>query len=281
MKKALGKGIKAFIPQEYGILKNEVYAELDIDQLRPNPLQPRLKFEEKAIQELAQSIREAGVLQPIVVVQDDGHYKILIGERRWRAAQKAGLNKIPALIRDIPRDEQLEISLVENLQREQLNPVEIALGYKRMIEELGYTQEEIAEKVGKDRASVANFLRILKLPDVILDSMQNGELSMGHAKALLALEDSRAQIEAANRIKRKSLSVREAEHLVAKVMAKPASSKKRSIDPNLEAVQEELLKALGAKVVISGTPKSGVVRIFYFSLDELNRIHDLIKGART
>ncbi len=280
MKKALGKGIKAFIPQEYGILKNEVYAELDIDQLRPNPLQPRLKFEEKAMQELAQSIREAGVLQPIVVVQDDGHYKILIGERRWRAAQKAGLNKVPALIRDIPRDQQLEISLVENLQREQLNPVEIALGYKRMTEELGYTQEEIAEKVGKDRASVANFLRILKLPDVILDSMQNGELSMGHAKALLALEDSKAQIETAIRIKRKSLSVREAEHLVAKAMAKPASSKKRSIDPNLEAVQEELLKALGAKVVISGTPKNGIVRIFYFSLDELNRIHDLIKGAR-
>jgi len=281
MKKALGKGIKAFIPEEYGILKNEVYAELDIDQLRPNPLQPRLKFEEKAIQELAQSIREAGVLQPIVVVQDDGHYKILIGERRWRAAQKAGLNKMPALIRNIPKDQQLEVSLVENLQREQLNPVEIALGYKRMMEELGYTQEGIAEKVGKDRASVANFLRILKLPEVILDDLQSGELSMGHAKALLALEDSKAQIESANRIKRKSLSVREAEHLVAKVMAKPPSPKKRHVDPNLEAVQEELLKALGAKVVISGTPKNGVIRIFYFSLDELNRIHGLIKGVRT
>jgi len=281
MKKALGKGIRAFIPEEYGILKDEVYAELDIDQLRPNPLQPRLKFEEKSIQELAQSIREAGVLQPIVVVHDDGHYKILIGERRWRAAQKAGLSKVPALIRNIPKEQQLEVSLVENLQREQLNPVEIALGYKRLIDELGYTQEDVAEKVGKDRASVANFLRLLKLPNEILDSLQDGELSMGHAKALLAVENLGTQVELAKKIKRKGLSVREAENLAARLKEKPAPPKKRRIDPDLEAVQEELLKAVGAKVVISGNQKNGIIKIFYFSLDELNRIHGFIKGERS
>lgn len=281
MKKALGKGIKAFIPEEYGILKDEVYAELDIDQIRPNPLQPRLKFEEKAIQELAQSIREAGVLQPIVVVHDNGQYKILIGERRWRAAQKAGLSKVPALIRNIPKEQQLEVSLVENLQREQLNPVEIALGYKRLIDELGYTQEDVAEKVGKDRASVANFLRLLKLPNEILDRLQDGELSMGHAKALLAVENLKTQVELADKIRLKGLSVREAESLVARLQEKPALPKKRRIDPDLEALQEELLKVLGAKVVISGNPKTGIIKIFYFSLDELNRIQGFIKGARS
>jgi len=280
MKKALGKGIKAFIPEEYGILKDEVYAELDIDQLRPNPLQPRMKFEEKAIEELAQSIREAGVLQPVVVVRDDGHYKILIGERRWRAAQKAGLGKIPALIRNIPKEQQLEVSLVENLQREQLNPVEIAIGYKRMVDELGYTQDVVAEKVGKDRASVANFLRLLRLPEEIQNSLQDGELTMGHAKALLAVESAKAQVDLARKIARKGLSVRDAEALVVKLKKTPPAPKRRRLDPNLEAVQEDLLKALGAKVVISGNPKNGVIKVFYFSLDELNRIHGLIKGAR-
>lgn len=281
MKKALGRGIKAFIPEEYGIIKNEVYAELDIDQLRPNPLQPRMKFEEKAIQELAQSIREAGVLQPVVVVRDNGFYKILIGERRWRAAQKAGLSKVPALIRNIPKEKQLEVSLVENLQREQLNPVEVAVGYKRLIDELGCTQEEIAEKVGKDRASVANFLRLLKLPDEIQDKLQDGELSMGHAKALLAVENAKTLVELAKKILRKGLSVREAEVLVARLKEPPRTPEKRRLDPDLEAVQEELLKALGAKVVISGNAKSGAIKIFYFSLDELNRIHRFIKGARS
>ncbi len=281
MKKALGRGIKAFIPEEYGILKNEVYAELDIDQLRPNPLQPRMKFEEKAIEELAQSIREAGVLQPIVVVHDNEHYKILIGERRWRAAQKAGLNKVPALIRNIPKEHQLEISLVENLQREQLNPIEVAVGYKRLIDEIGCTQEDVAEKVGKDRASVANFLRLLKLPNEIQDSLQEGELSMGHAKALLAVDNIKIQADLAKKIIRKGLSVREAETLVAKMKKEPAFPKKRRLDPDLEAVQEELLKALGAKVVISGNVKNGIIKIFYFSLDELNRIHGTIKGARS
>jgi ParB family chromosome partitioning protein len=281
MKKALGKGIKAFIPEEYGILKEESYTELEVDELRPSPLQPRMRFDEKGIEELAQSIRKAGVLQPIIVIPEGEKFRILIGERRWRAAQKAGLRKVPVLIRNIPKEQQLEVSLVENLQREELNPIEIARAYERLTEELGYTQEEVGEKVGKDRASVANFLRLLKLPSEIQESIQDGKISMGHAKILLSVEDSKTQLELVKRIVQKGLSVRATENLVAKFNKQLSPSRKRNPDPNLEAVQEELLKALGTKVVISGNQKKGIINIFYYSLDELNRISEFIKGGRS
>lgn len=281
MKKALGKGIKAFIPEEYGILKEESYTELEVDALRPSPLQPRMRFDEKGIEELAQSIRKAGVLQPIIVIPEGEQFRILIGERRWRAAQKAGLRKVPVLIRNIPKEQQLEVSLVENLQREELNPIEIARAYERLTEELGYTQEEVGEKVGKDRASVANFLRLLKLPSEIQESIQDGKISMGHAKILLSVEDSKAQLDLVKRIVQKGLSVRATENLVAKFNKQLSPSRKRNPDPNLEAVQEELLKALGTKVAISGNQKKGIINIFYYSLDELNRISEFIKGGRS
>lgn len=281
MKKALGKGIKAFIPEEYGILKEESYTELEVDELRPSPLQPRMRFDEKGIEELAQSIRKAGVLQPIIVIPEGEKFRILIGERRWRAAQKAGLRKVPVLIRNIPKEQQLEVSLVENLQREELNPIEIARAYERLTEELGYTQKEVGEKVGKDRASVANFLRLLKLPSEIQESIQDGKISMGHAKILLSVEDSKAQLDLVKRIVQKGLSVRATENLVAKFNKQLSPSRKRNPDPNLEAVQEELLKALGTKVVISGNQKKGIINIFYYSLDELNRISEFIKGGRS
>ncbi|MCJ7564522.1 MAG: ParB/RepB/Spo0J family partition protein [Candidatus Aminicenantes bacterium] len=281
MKKALGKGIKAFIPEEYGILKEESYTELEVDELRPSPLQPRMRFDEKGIEELAQSIRKAGVLQPIIVIPEGEQFRILIGERRWRAAQKAGLRKVPVLIRNIPKEQQLEVSLVENLQREELNPIEIARAYERLTEELGYTQEEVGEKVGKDRASVANFLRLLKLPSEIQESIQDGKISMGHAKILLSVEDSKAQLDLVKRIVQKGLSVRATENLVAKFNKQLSPSRKRNPDPNLEAVQEELLRALGTKVAISGNQKKGIINIFYYSLDELNRISEFIKGARS
>lgn len=227
MKKALGKGIKAFIPEEYGILKEESYTELEVDALRPSPLQPRMRFDEKGIEELAQSIRKAGVLQPIIVIPEGEQFRILIGERRWRAAQKAGLRKVPVLIRNIPKEQQLEVSLVENLQREELNPIEIARAYERLTEELGYTQEEVGEKVGKDRASVANFLRLLKLPSEIQESIQDGKISMGHAKILLSVEDSKAQLDLVKRIVQKGLSVRATENLVAKFNKQLSPSRKR------------------------------------------------------
>jgi ParB family chromosome partitioning protein len=281
MKQALGKGIKAFIPEEYGILKEETYAELDIDQIRPNPLQPRTKFNEASIDELARSIRESGVLQPIIVVSEEGHYKILIGERRWRAARKAGLKKVPVLIRSIPKKHQLEVSLIENLQREELNPIEISLAYKRLIDDLGYTQENVAEKVGKDRASVANHLRLLKLPLEIQDLVSDGKISMGHAKVLLGLDDPREIVALARGIIAKGLSVREVEALLARAKKETPAPKNRKTDPNLEAVQEDLLRVLGTKVTIDGTSKRGFIKVYYFSLAELNRVFELIKGARS
>lgn len=281
MKKALGKGIKAFIPEEFGILKDEKYSEVDIDLVKPNPDQPRVDFRDAAISELAQSIREAGVLQPIVVVPEAGRYKIIIGERRWRAAQKAGLKKIPVLVRHIPRGQQLEISLIENLQREELNPIEIAAAYQRLIDEFGYLQADLAEKVGKDRTSVTNTLRLLKLPAEIQGDLREGFLSMGHARALLAVEEASDQLDLARLIRKKGLSVREVEKIAAKRKPGPGKTKKAAKrDPNLESVQEDLVKAFGTKVAIDGTAKKGVIKVYYFSLEELNRLFDLIKRVR-
>jgi ParB family chromosome partitioning protein len=281
MKKALGKGIKAFIPEEYGILKDEKYAEIDIERLKPNPLQPRTKFDEKAIDELARSIKEAGVLQPILCVPEDEYFKILTGERRWRAAQKAGLQKVPVLIRNIPQEQQLEISLIENLQREELNPIEIARAYQRLIDELNYTQQDVGDKVGKDRTSVTNFLRLLKLPGEVQEGLKDGRISMGHARALLAVEVPEAQVKLCRKIIKKNLSVRDVERLVSKRKPSAAPLRRAKSDPNLEALQEDLLRFLGTKVDIAGNQKRGVIKIFYFSLDELNRIFELIKGVNS
>lgn len=281
MKKALGKGIKAFIPEEYGILKDEKYAEVEIGELKPNPLQPRMMFDERAIDELALSIKEAGVLQPILCVPEEGYFKILTGERRWRAAKKAGLRKVPVLIRNIPETQQLEISLIENLQREELNPVEIAHAYQRLIEELSYSQQDVGEKVGKDRTSVANYLRLLKLPEEVQESLKEGKISMGHARALLAVDIPELQVKLCRKIIKKSLSVRDVEKIVAGPRRPTAGPPKAKPDPNLEALEEDLLKFLGTKVDIVGNYKNGVIKIFYFSLDELNRISELIKGVHS
>jgi ParB family chromosome partitioning protein len=276
-RKALGKGLKAFIPEEYGILKEERYAELEIEQLKPNPLQPRLKFDKESLDDLARSIKESGVLQPVIVVSEGNHYRIVVGERRWRAAQKIGLRKIPSLIRSMPKVQQLEASLVENLQREDLNPLEIALAYQKLAQELDYTQQEIAEKVGKDRASVANYLRLLTLPKEIQDNLADRKISMGHARALIAVEDPKLQISLSRQIIQKQLSVRDVEKNVNRLKQSPPSQKKRSPDPDLKALQEQFVKLLATKVSISGSQKKGCIKIYYFSTDELNRIFEQIK----
>jgi ParB family chromosome partitioning protein len=278
-KKALGKGLGAFIADEFSILKEERFAEIEIDEIRPNPFQPRLKFDDQSIEELARSIRESGIVQPVIVTPEDDHYKIIVGERRWRAAQKAGLRKVPVLIRNIPREKQLEISLIENLHREELNPLEIAQAYQRLIDDQGYTQQEVAEKVGKDRTSVTNYIRLLKLPQEIQDHVNGGIISMGHARALLALEEASAQLYACRQVVDKSLSVRNTEKLVTKLKERPPRTQRHLEDPDLRALQEEMLKALGTKVLISGSRTKGVLKIFYFSLDDLNRIYDRVKGA--
>lgn len=279
-KKALGKGLKAFIPEEYEILKEERFAYLEIEKLKPNPDQPRQNFNSNSIKELSQSIKESGVLQPVVVVPEEKYYKIILGERRWRAAQELGIEKIPALIRKLPKQKQLEASLIENLQREDLNPMEIANAYKKLIEELDYTQQELAEKVGVDRTSVTNTLRLLKLPEEIQKELANNKLTMGHARALISFENPEVQISLSREIIKKNLSVREVERRINKIKKAP-QKRKEPTDPDLLALEEALVKSLGTKVSISGNRKKGIIKLFYYSTDDLNRIYERIKGANT
>jgi ParB family chromosome partitioning protein len=279
IKKALGKGLGVFLPDDYGILKDERYAEVDIEEVSPNPLQPRMRFNPDSIEELAQSMRESGVIQPILVVPEGETYKIIVGERRWRAAQKAGLKKIPVLIRQVPKERQLEISLVENLHREDLNPLEIAHVYQRLIQELGYTQDEIAARVGKDRTSVANYLRLLNLPELVQNYLSDNKITMGHARALLALEEAESQIALAREIVHQNLTVRDVERMISGRKNQRPAARKPESDADLRAVEEELVKALGTKVTIAGNRKKGTIKISYFSLDDLNRIYGKIKGG--
>ena len=278
-KKALGKGLGAFIPDEFSILKDERFAELEIEDVKPNPFQPRMRFDDQTIDELAQSIRETGIVQPVIVAPEDDHYKIIVGERRWRAAQRAGLHKIPVLIRNIPKEKQLEVSLIENIHREELNALEIAQAYQRLIDDHGYAQQELADKVGKDRTSVTNYLRLLKLPQEIQDRLTEGVISMGHARALLAIEEPATQLYACRQVIDRSLSVRNTETLVNRLKKKAPRAQRSLADPDLHALQEEMLKVLGTKVVVSGNRNKGVLKIYYFSLDDLNRIYDRIKGV--
>jgi len=278
-KKALGKGLGAFIPDEFSILKDERFAELDLEVVKPNPFQPRTRFDDQTINELAQSIKETGIVQPIIVAPEDDHYKIIVGERRWRAAQRAGLRRIPVLIRNIPKDKQLEVSLIENIHREELNALEIAHAYQRLIDDHGYAQHELADKVGKDRSSVTNYLRLLKLPQEIQDRLGDGTISMGHARAMLAIEDSVTQLYACRQVIDKNLSVRNTEALVNRLKQKAPRAQRSLADPDLHALQEEMLKILGTKVLVAGNRNKGVVKIYYFSLDDLNRIYDRLKGV--
>ncbi|MCX6568619.1 MAG: ParB/RepB/Spo0J family partition protein, partial [Candidatus Aminicenantes bacterium] len=240
---------------------------------------PRTRFDDKTIDELAQSIRETGIVQPVIVAPEDDHYTIIVGERRWRAAQRAGLRKIPVLIRNIPKDKQLEVSLIENIHREELNALEIAHAYQRLIDDHGYAQHELADKVGKDRSSVTNYLRLLKLPQEIQDRLADGTISMGHARAMLAIEEPATQLYACRQVIDRNLSVRNAEALVNRLKKRTPGAQRSLADPDLRALQEEMLKILGTKVLVAGNRNKGVVKIFYFSLDDLNRIYDRIKGA--
>lgn len=279
-KKALGKGLGVFLPDDYGILKDERYAEVDIAAVVPNPVQPRLKFDPRSIEELAQSIRETGIIQPLLVTPEDDHYRIIVGERRWRAAQKAGLKKIPVLIRSIPKEKELEFSLIENLHREDLNPLEIAHVYQRLTEELGYSHEEVATRVGKDRTSVTNYLRLLSLPPAVQEYLAENKISMGHARALASLENAELQEALARKILDRDLTVREVERLVARLKKGPIKPRQKEFDPDLKAVEEDLIRTLGTKVAISGSQKKGMIKIFYFSLNDLNRVYEKIKGER-
>jgi ParB family chromosome partitioning protein len=279
-RKALGRGLSALFTQINPIESELV--EVAIDQLDPTADQPRQMFRDERIEELAQSMRTNGVLQPLVVRRNGERFQIIAGERRWRAAQRAGLHKVPCVIKNVPDENILEISLIENIQREELTPIEEARAFRKLIERLAVTQEEVAQRVGKDRSTVTNSLRLLKLPDEIQRLVEDDKLSMGHARALLALGSESEQIAMAERIIAQGLSVRETERLVrqaqesaVKTEAAPLAEAK-SEDPNVRAAESRLSKRLAAPVKIKFGKAGGVIEIKFSSDDDLSRLFDVL-----
>ncbi len=272
MKTALGKGLEALIPE-----KGEEVIYLDIDRIFPGEQQPRKTFRDDSLKELAASIKEKGVIQPVIVSRvGDGTFRLVTGERRWRATALAGLKKIPALIKNVASRDSLEIALIENIQREDLNPIETAEAFSRLITDFNLTQEDLSDKVGKDRATISNYLRLLKLPEEIKPLIYNGSLSTGHAKAILAVDGKVNQLEVARKIIKKGLSVREAEVLSRKI-SKPPKLKSNK-DPQISSLEEKLIKSLGTKVRILNKGKKGKIEIEYYSLDELDRLLEILLG---
>jgi ParB family transcriptional regulator, chromosome partitioning protein len=272
---ALGRGLSALIPDAPAAApaSAERSLEVDIDLLHPNKFQPRTHMDDSRIEELSRSIRSNGVIQPIVVRKAEQGYEIVAGERRWRASQRAGLLKVPVVVRDIPDDKLLAAALIENIQREDLNPIEEAHAYRRLSDEFGLTQEQIAESVGKDRSSVANYVRLLRLPAEIRDHVGAGTLSMGHARALLGLPDDGAQLKVGRDVVSKGLSVRETETLVKRTIAPPQKPEEQK-DVHTRAAEERLRFALGTRVRIIRKGKGGRVEIDFGDENELHRIYE-------
>lgn len=267
MKKALGKGLDALIPK-----KEETLVEIEIERILPGIIQPRTNYDEASLRELAQSIKEKGIIQPIIVSKtEDGTFRLIAGERRWRAARIAGLERIPAVIKDVLPAEALEIALIENIQRQDLDPVETALALERLLKDFNITQEELSKRVGKDRATIANYLRILKLSEEIKGYLKDGALTMGHAKAILSIDDAQKRLELARLVIKKSLSVRQTEEL-AKKISKPREKREKETIPGIKDLEDSLTSELGAKVKIFHRGKKGKLEIFYNSLDELDGI---------
>jgi ParB family transcriptional regulator, chromosome partitioning protein len=277
---ALGRGLSALIPDAVPAAVNERALDVDSDLLRPNQFQPRSTMDEGKIEELARSIRANGIIQPIVVRKRDGGYEIVAGERRWRASQRAGLLKVPVVVRDIPDDRLLAVALIENIQREDLNPIEEAHAYRRLAEDYQLTQEQIADAVGKDRSSVANYVRLLKLPQEVRANVGSGVLSMGHARALLGLPDESSQLRVARDVVAKNLSVRETEALVKRtiepVTIKPAADK----DVHTRAAEERLRFALGTRVRIVRKRTGGEIEIEFGSEEELQRLFETLTDGK-
>lgn len=275
-KKVLGRGLGALIPEVQPAAPEPPASEIDIDLIDPNPDQPRLVFDPARLEELATSIRENGVLQPILVRPLGTRYQLVAGERRLSAAQRAGLLKIPAIVREVPDERLLELALVENIQREPLNPIEEAQAYQHLMEATGRTQEQVAERLGKDRSTIANSIRLLKLPQPVKLLVADGRLSAGHARALLASAATASEMgKMAALIIEKGLSVRDVENWARK-QAKPSVPQKIQ-DPNEAAAADRLRFALGTKVEIhSRSKQAGEIRIHYFSQEELMRLYTIL-----
>ncbi|MGH7799111.1 MAG: ParB/RepB/Spo0J family partition protein [Thermodesulfobacteriota bacterium] len=270
----LGKGLDALIPAEK---VGQGYVILGIDEIRPNTYQPRKDFDEEAINGLAVSIQEKGIIQPIVVRKNMNAYEIIAGERRWRAAQRVGLTKIPVIIKDVSDREVLELALVENLQREDLNPIEEATAYGQLIEDFGLTHEEISKKIGKERSTITNQLRLLKLPEEVREALIKGEITAGHARVLLGLESPNKMKEVLEAIRKEKLSVRKTEKLVQKLLAgKQTAIKSHDIDPYIKHLTDELKQALGTQVKIIDKGGEGRIEIEYYSKDELERLIEIL-----
>ncbi len=276
---ALGKGIGALLnsaTQEGG----RKYFLCPIEELKPHGKQPRKTFNDEKMAELVASIREKGVIQPLVVRRVSDHYQIIAGERRWRAAQKAGLRDVPVVIQDVSEDWALEVALIENIQREDLNPIEEAAAYRNLMESFDLSQEEVAKRVGKDRSTVANALRLLRLPEMVRDDVMAGRLSMGHARALLSLEEEEDLLEARQQVIKKRLSVRETEALVKRIKSIVAGGRSKpragEPDPQLVHLAGELKRALGTQVKIVPRGQGGKIEISYFNPGDLDRLLDIL-----
>lgn len=276
-KKALGRGLKALIPEIEPDKEADKILYLKTGEIKPNKYQPREDFDTKGIEELASSIKEKGLIQPVVVRRIDGGYELIAGERRLRAVKLLGIEKIPAVIKETESTESFILSLVENLQRQDLNPIEEARAYHRLAEEFEFTQHDIAESVKKDRASVANCLRLLKLPISIQNALSSGRISIGHAKAILAEEDEDKQIELFKRICAKDLSVRETEALARGRRPRRGQGLK---DPHILSIEEKLQHILGTKVRVIHRHKRGTILIEYYSNEDLDRVYSLLMNIQ-
>jgi len=272
-RRALGRGLGALIPSAYSNEEEGHDSFVALAAIRPNPMQPRLAFAEEGIAELAESIRQKGILQPLLVRRSDGGFELIAGERRLRAAQRLGMEQVPVLVRDASDGEMLEMALIENTQREDLNPLEEARAYRRLVEEFQLTQEDIAARVGKDRSTIANTMRLLQLPPEVRAQIERGALSAGHARALAAAPSEAVKIQLAEEIVAQRLTVRQAEHLVKRRTRPPAGAE-------LAAAEQRLTEHLGTRVrVLHGRNGTGKIEIEYYSLQELNGLLDRLTGA--
>jgi ParB family transcriptional regulator, chromosome partitioning protein len=280
-KQALGRGLNALLGDNTSSRPEPSPLEVDIDLIEPNPEQPRTRFAEAALDELTRSIESNGIVQPIVIRRRGARYQIVAGERRWRAAQRAGLKKIPVTYKEVGDDKLLELALIENIQRQELNPIEEAHAYRKLIDNIGLTQDELSTRVGRERTLIATTLRLLKLPEDIQNLIQDGKLSTGHGRALLLTEDKDQQRRAARNIIEKGLSVREAERQVKAALSAASATKRRSIitkDANIRNAETKLMRELGTNVKITPNAKgnSGKIEIEYYNLDDLDRLFQML-----
>lgn len=276
-KRALGKGLEALIPVKEKEVFQEGYRLIPIEAVKRNPYQPRARIEASEIRDLVSSIKEKGVIEPIVVKRSDDHFILAAGERRLKAARAAGLKEIPAIIRDLNDRELLEIGLIENLQRRDLNPIEEALAYDQLNKKFELTHDRIAELVGKDRSTITNAVRLLALPKRVVEYLRIGKLNAGHARAILSLDNDTKRLEVAGRIVREGLSVRQAELLVKKLGRKSRIIPAKVKEPNIILLEEELSKILRAKVTIDWKKNRGSIVIHCYNLDDFNRLYDILK----